>query len=105
VANLSVGVLGILCYWMRGNFWNATLIGFAVGFLGDAVVHIRSIVIEANYVPNNAGVTFYLDTLVPVMLIALLAYYLRVNRQEKEEPKRINFGGTMGQVSLRTPSD
>jgi len=46
-------------------------------------VHIRSIVVEANYAPNNAGVTFYLDILVPVILIALLAYYLHVNRQEE----------------------
>jgi hypothetical protein len=98
VANLSVGVLGILCYWMRGNFWVATVIGFAVWFLGDAVVHIRSIVVEANYAPNNAGVTFYLDILVPVILIALLAYYLHVNRQEKEEYERIQSGGPMEQV-------
>jgi Family of unknown function (DUF6790) len=99
VANLSVGVLGILCYWMRGNFWNATVIGFAVWFLGDAVVHIRSIVVSANYAPNNAGVTFYLDILVPVILIALLAYYLHVkNGQEKEEHERIQSGGSMGQV-------
>jgi hypothetical protein len=25
-ANLSIGVLGILCYWIRGNFWTATVI-------------------------------------------------------------------------------
>ena len=99
VANLSVGVLGILCYWMRGSFWNATAIGFAVWWLGDAVVHIRSIVVDANYAPDNAGVTFYLDILVPVILIALLAYYLHVkNRQEKEEHERIQSGGPMGQV-------
>ena len=30
VANLSVGVLGILCYWIRGNFWVATVIGFSI---------------------------------------------------------------------------
>jgi hypothetical protein len=40
VANLSVGVLGILCYWMRDNFWVATVIGFSVWWLGDAMVHI-----------------------------------------------------------------
>ena len=96
VANLSVGVLGILCYWMRGSFWNATVIGFSVWFLGDAVVHIRSIVVSANYAPNNAGVTFYLDILVPVILIALLAYYLHVNRQE-EEHERIHSTGPMGE--------
>jgi hypothetical protein len=97
VANLSVGVLGILCYWMRGSFWNATVIGFSVWWLGDAVVHIKSIVVSANYAPNNAGVTFYLDILVPVILIALLAYYLlHLNRQEEHE--RIHSGGPMGQV-------
>jgi hypothetical protein len=81
VANLSVGVLGILCYWMRGSFWVATVIGFSVWWLGDAVVHIRSIVVSANYAPNNAGVTLYMDILMPMILIALLVYYLHLNRQ------------------------
>jgi hypothetical protein len=96
VANLTVGVLGILCYWMRGNFWVATAIGFAVWWLGDAVVHIRSIVVSANYAPNNAGVTFYLDILVPVILIALLAYYLHVKNRQEEEHERIHSEGPMG---------
>ncbi len=95
VANLAVGILGILCYWMRGNFWIATAIGFSIWWLGDAVVHIRSIVVEANYAPNNAGVTFYLDILVPVILIAPLVYYLHVDRQEEHD--RIHSGSPMGQ--------
>jgi hypothetical protein len=96
VANLAVGILGILCYWMRGNFWIATAIGFSVWFLGDAVVHIRSIVVEANYAPNNAGMTFYLDILIPVILIAVLVYYRHVSGHEEHE--RIHSGGPMGQV-------
>jgi hypothetical protein len=96
VANLSVGVLGILCYWMRGSFWNATAIGFSVWWLGDAVVHIRDIMVAANYAPNNAGVTLYLDILVPVILIALLVYYLHVNSAEEHE--RTHSEGTLGQV-------
>jgi hypothetical protein len=83
VANLSVGILGILCYWIRGNFWVATVIGFSVWWLGDAVVHIRSIMVEANYAPNNAGVTLYLDILTPVILLALLVYYLYATRHEQ----------------------
>jgi hypothetical protein len=83
VANLTMGILGILCYWIRGNFWIATAIGLSVWWLRDAVVHIRSIVVEANYAPDNAGVTFYLDILVPVMLIALLVYYLYAKRHEQ----------------------
>jgi len=95
VANLTIGTLGILCYWMRGNFWVATAIGCAVWLMGDAVVHIRDIVVEANYAPNNAGMTFYLDILIPVILIALLVYYRHVSGHEHE---RIHSGGPMGQV-------
>ena len=47
------------------------------------MVHIRSIVVDANYAPNNAGVTFYMDILVPVFLIALLVYYLNAKRHEQ----------------------
>jgi hypothetical protein len=96
VANLTIGTLGILCYWIRGNFWIAAVIAFSVQWLGAAVVHIREIVVAANYAPNNAGLTFYLDILMPVILIALLVYYLYVNRQEEHE--RIHSGGPMGQV-------
>ncbi len=82
VANLTIGILGILCYWMRENFWVATVIGFSVWWLGDAVVHITEIVGAENYAPNNAGVTFYLALVFPVILIALLVYYHRVNKHE-----------------------
>jgi hypothetical protein len=59
------------------------------------MVHIREIVVVANYAPNNAGLTFYLDILIPVMLVALLVYYYRVNRHEHES---IPSGGSIGQV-------
>jgi hypothetical protein len=84
VANLSIGTLGILCYWMRGNFWVATVIAFSVQRLGASVVHIRDIVVAANYAPNNAGMTLYLEILIPVILIALLVCYERVRRHEHE---------------------
>ncbi len=96
VANLTIGTLGILCYWLRGNFWVATVIGFFVWWLGDAVVHITSIVVSGNYAPNNAGVTFYLDILVPVILMALLVYYLHVNSQGEHE--RSHSGRPMRRV-------
>src|SRR6266446_3355008 len=84
VANLSVGVLGILCYWIRGNFWVATVIGFSVWWVGAGAVHIKDIVVSANYAPNNAGATPYMDILVPIVLTALLIYYKRVSRDERE---------------------
>jgi hypothetical protein len=75
VANLVVGVLGILCYWIRGDFWLATVIATSVWLLGDAVVHIYHIVVNQNYHPGNAGLPFYFDILLPFLLIVLLIIY------------------------------
>jgi hypothetical protein len=75
VANLVVGVLGILCYWIRGNFWLATVIATSVWLGGDAVVHIHDIVVNQNYHPGNAGLPFYFDILLPLLLIVLLIVY------------------------------
>jgi hypothetical protein len=97
LANLHIGVMGILCYWIRGNFWIATVIAFSIQWLCSGVVHIREMTVAANYAPNNAGLTFYLVILIPVFVIALLVYYYRVNRQE--EHQRSHPGSSyMGQV-------
>jgi hypothetical protein len=72
VFNLALGVLGILCYWFRDQFWLATVIGNAVFQLGAAVVHIRQIIVANNWAPNNAGVTLYTDIGIPIVLIVLL---------------------------------
>jgi hypothetical protein len=75
VANLTLGVLGILCYWIRGSFWLATVIATSVWLLGDAVVHIYHIVVNQNYHPGNTGLPFYFDILLPFLLIVLLIAY------------------------------
>ncbi len=75
VGNLSLGTLGILCYWLRGNFWIATVIGSSVFLLGAAAGHIQQIVVAHNYAPNNAGAALYNDIVVPLILLALLVYH------------------------------
>jgi hypothetical protein len=75
VANLAVGVLGILYYWRRGNFWLATVIATSVWLGGDALVHIYHIVVNHNYHPGNAGLPFYFDILLPLLLIVLEIIY------------------------------
>ena len=75
VANLAIGTLGILCYWIRGNFWTATVIATSIWLLGAAAIHVKEIVAEGNYNPGNAGLIFYLDIVGPLLLISLLAYY------------------------------
>src|SRR6202789_2961303 len=56
MADLTVGVLGILCLWLRGNFWLATTIVYSSLILGDAVGHLRQIVLNNNHAANNSGV-------------------------------------------------
>jgi hypothetical protein len=74
-ANLAFGVLGILCIWIRGNFWTATVIGVSIFLLGDAIGHISNILVTGNYATGNAGTVLVLDILVPLLLIGLLVAY------------------------------
>src|SRR5271168_3270964 len=56
MADLTVGVLGVLCLWIRGNFWLATVIANGVWFLGDAIGHIHQMRLNNNHAPNNSGI-------------------------------------------------
>jgi hypothetical protein len=78
MANLAFGVLGILCLWLRGGFWAATIIGFALFLEGAAYGHIRDIILNHNYAPGNAGVILYWDIIVPLVQLVLLVAYLRL---------------------------
>ncbi len=80
VANLAIGTLGILSYWIRGNFWTAAVIATSIWLLGAAAIHVSEMVTEGNYNPGNAGVVFYMDIIGPLLLITLLAYSRRAGR-------------------------
>lgn len=69
--NLAFGVLGLLCFWIRGNFWTATVIGVSVFYLGAAIVHINNMLSISNYAIGNVGADLIVDILVPLMLIGL----------------------------------
>ncbi|MGO9451232.1 MAG: DUF6790 family protein [Candidatus Binataceae bacterium] len=71
IANLAVGTLGVLCFWFGGTFWFATIVATTVWLWGDAVGHIRQIIINHNYAPNNAGPALYDDLVLPAVLIIL----------------------------------
>jgi hypothetical protein len=83
MADLTVGVLGILCLRFRGNFWLATAIGNAVWFLGDAVGHIREVVVANNHAANNSGIFLYLEIVTPLVMLAMTIYYLRKTAAER----------------------
>ena len=79
-ANLAIGVLGITCIWLRGNYWIATVIATTIFLWGAAYGHIMDIIVHGNYAPRNAGGVLYDDILVPLIMVVLLAAYVRTTK-------------------------
>ncbi len=82
VADLSWGVCGVLCIWLKQHFWTATGIGSAVFLLGCAFGHVRQIIQEGNMAVYNAGLVLWIgDIGVPITILVLL--FLRFKFEER----------------------
>ncbi len=71
LASLSYGVLGALAPESGPEWWLATIVAFAVFYLGAAAGHVREIVSEKNLSPGNAGPILLFDIAVPIYLLVL----------------------------------
>ena len=69
--NLSMGILGILSIWFRGNFWLATIIARSVFLWGAAYIHLEDLKGRKNINIFNAGPVLYFDIFFPFVLIGL----------------------------------
>ena len=69
--NLSLGILGILCVWFRGDFWLATIIARSVFTWGAAGIHLADTKKRKNTSIFNAGPVLYFDLFFPCLLIGL----------------------------------
>lgn len=74
-ANLTFGILGLLCIWFRGHFWTAAVVGISLWFLLDGIYHIYDLVVNGNTAPGNAGLPLYSDIIIPIVLMTLLGLY------------------------------
>src|ERR1700750_3110922 len=75
MADLTVGVLGVLCLKFRGDFWLATAIANAVWLLGDAVGHVRQMTLNNNHAANNSGIFLVTEFMMPIVILALTVYH------------------------------
>ena len=75
MADMTIGVLGVLCLWFRGNFWLATAIAEALWLLGDAIGHVRQVVESNNHAENNSGLFLYLEFVMPLVILGLTIYH------------------------------
>jgi hypothetical protein len=81
MADLTVGVLGVLCMKFRGDFWLATAIANGVWLLGDAVGHIRQTALYNNHASNNSGIFLATEILMPIVILSLAFYHRRGMRK------------------------
>ncbi len=72
-ADLSIGVLGILCAWFRDKFMLAAVIAVSISYLGDGYGHLHQAAINDNHAPDNTGLVLWSDFLVPLVAIGLYA--------------------------------
>jgi len=69
IADLTVGVLGVVAFWGNFGFRLATAIATILWLGGDAVGHVRQMIAAKNFAPGNAGPWFWTDVIVPLLLV------------------------------------
>ncbi len=81
MANLGLGVLGLLAFRANFGFRLATVIATSCFLLGAAGVHIYDIFVQQNFLPGNAGSILFTDILIPASLIALLTMNHKLGKE------------------------
>jgi len=72
MADLAIGVTACIAFWRDLNFKAAAVSAASIFLLGDAIGHVRQMMVAGNFAPGNAGVPFYMDVICPVLAIILL---------------------------------
>ena len=82
MGDTSIGVIGILAYWLRGHFWLCTIIVLTIQYIGDGAGHIYFWLAENNTKPYNIGFPLWTDFLVlPIVMWALYIWVLTHRRR------------------------
>ena len=81
IANLSYGVLGLLCIRFKGNFWIAVVSGNLILLWGAAYGHIVQMA-KGDHSPYNSGIFLYVgDIIIPAAIFVLMIYYFRSQKK------------------------
>jgi hypothetical protein len=82
MADLTLGILGVLCLWFRGNFWLAAAIANVVWLLGDALGHLRQMLLFNNHAANNSGLFLIAEIVTPLVIFFLTLYHRHVSFEQ-----------------------
>ena len=69
VADVMIGMLGVVGAFMSRSFRWAVVLAFTVWYWGDAVGHVRQVESVRNFAPGHAGTWFWVDVLGPFLLL------------------------------------
>lgn len=69
IADLTVGMLGVLAFWGNFGFRLAAVIAATIWYWGDAIGHVKQMIVANNFAPGNAGPWFWTDVFVPMLLL------------------------------------
>lgn len=77
--HLGMGVVALLCIWIRDRYWIAAAVTPALFAMGAGVVHLQDFMSRGNTAPANWGASVLIGNLViPVGVLGLLAWYSRL---------------------------
>lgn len=80
MADLAIGATACIAFRRDLNFQAAAVCAASIFLLGDAIGHVRQMVVAGNFAPGNAGVPFYMDVVCPLLAIALVVAAKRSGR-------------------------
>jgi hypothetical protein len=83
MADLAMGMTACLSFWRSLDFKAAAVVANAIFLLGDAVGHVKQMIVAGNFASGNAGVPFYSDIAFPVLAIILLIIVRRSEAAER----------------------
>ncbi|HZZ23355.1 MAG TPA: DUF6790 family protein [Roseiarcus sp.] len=72
LADLAIGGTASASFWHGLDFKAAAVLASSIFLLGDAIGHVKQMIVAGNFAPGNAGVPFYSDMAFPVLAIILL---------------------------------
>jgi hypothetical protein len=86
MADLAIGVTACIAFWRDLSFKAAAVCAASVFLLGDAIGHVREMMVAGNFAPGNAGLPFYMDIICPTLAIILVI--VARPREERGLPER-----------------
>jgi hypothetical protein len=83
LADLAIGATACVSFWRSLDFKAAAVMVSSIFLLGDALGHVKQMIVAGNFASGNAGVPFYSDIAFPVLAIILLMIVRRSEAAER----------------------